>query len=69
MIPHILQAAGHKKMTKKDRLAAVPDASMLSLCKALVGFLAGEAQVRGWDDVSERLKAVEGALNGRAAQD
>ena len=56
-------------MTKKDRLAAVPDASMLSLYKALVGFLASEAQVRGWDDVSERLKAVEGALTGRASQD
>jgi len=63
-----LQAAGHKKMTKKNRLVAVPDASMLSLYKALVGFLASEAQVRGWDDVSERLKAVEGALSGRIVQ-
>ena len=55
-------------MTKKNTLAAVPDASMLSLYKALVSFLASEAQVRGWDDVSERLKAVEGALSGRTAQ-
>ena len=55
-------------MTKKSSLAAVPDASMLSLYKALVGFLASEAQVRGWDDVGERLKAVEGALSGRTAQ-
>lgn len=55
-------------MTKKSSLAAVPDAAMLPLYKALVGFLSSEAQVRGWDDVSERLKAVEGALTGRTSQ-
>jgi hypothetical protein len=68
MLSNRLQAAGPKKMTKKSSLAAVPDASMLSLYKALVGFLASEAQVRGWDDVGERLKAVEAALSGRAAK-
>lgn len=56
-------------MTQKNRLTAVPDASMVSLYKALVGFLIEEAQVRGWNDVGERLKAVESALQGRAAQD
>lgn len=52
-------------MTQKNRLTAVPDTSMLSLYKALVGFLAEEAQIRGWDDVSERLKAVQDVLAGR----
>lgn len=52
-------------MTQKNRLAAVPDTSMLSLYKALVSFLMEEAQGRGWDDVSERLKAVEAALADR----
>ena len=54
---------------KNNRLAAVPNASMLSLYKALVNFLIEEAQLRGWDDVSERLKSVESALAGRRAQD
>jgi len=54
---------------KNNRLAAVPNSSMLSLYKALVGFLVEEAQLRGWDDVSERLKSVESALNGRSSQD
>lgn len=54
---------------KKNRLAAVPNTSMLSLYKALVSFLIEEAQLRGWDDVSERLRAVESALSGRAVQD
>lgn len=53
-------------MAQNNKLAAVPDASMLSLYRALVGFLMDEAQSRGWDDVSERLKAVETALKGRA---
>ena len=56
-------------MIQKKRLAAVPNASMVSLYRALVGFLIAEADVRGWDDVSERLRAVEAALMGRAAQD
>ena len=55
-------------MTQKNRLAVVPDTSMLSLYRALVGFLMEEAQGRGWDDVSEKLKAVEAALAGRAPQ-
>lgn len=53
-------------MTQNNKLAAVPDASMLSLYRALVGFLMDEARGRGWQDVSERLKAVETALDGRA---
>lgn len=55
-------------MTQKDRLAAVPDTSMLSLYRALVSFLMEEAQGRGWDDVADRLKAVESALAGRGPQ-
>ena len=55
-------------MTQKNRLAAVPDTSMLSLYKALVIFLMEEAQGRGWDDVTERLKSVETALTGRIPQ-
>lgn len=51
-------------MTQKNRLAAVPDNSMISLFKALVGFLTEEASGRGWDDVTERLRAVEDALAG-----
>ena len=54
---------------KNNRLAAVPNTSMLSLYKALVVFLVAEAQLRGWDDVSERLKSVESALDGRSSQD
>lgn len=54
---------------KNNRLAAVPNTSMLSLYKALVAFLVAEAQLRGWDDVSERLKSVESALDGRSSQD
>ena len=49
-------------MTQKNRLTTVPDAPMLSLFQALVSFLTDEAQVRGWQDVSERLKAVEAVL-------
>lgn len=49
-------------MTQKNRLAAVPDTSMLSLYKSLVSFLMEEAQLRGWQEVNERLKAVEQAL-------
>jgi len=56
-------------MTQKNRLAAVPNTSMLSLYKALVSFLIEEAEVRGWADVSERLRAVEAALAGRANSD
>lgn len=52
-------------MTQKNRLNSVPDTSMLSLSRALVAFLTEEAQLRGWHDVSERLKAVEKALAGR----
>jgi len=52
-------------MTQKNRLTAVPDTSMLSLYTALVNFLVEEAQIRGWDDVSERLKAVQNVLAGR----
>lgn len=52
-------------MTQKNKLAAVPDASMLPLYKALIGFLLDEAQLRGWDDVTERLKAVDNAIAGR----
>lgn len=52
-----------------NRLAAVPNNSMLSLYKELVRFLIKEAQLRGWDDVSDRLKSVESALMGRRGQD
>lgn len=52
-------------MTQKSRLNAVPDTSMLSLFKALVNFLAEEAKLRNWEDVSERLKAVEQAIAQR----
>lgn len=52
-------------MTQKSRLTAVPESSMLSLFKALVNFLSEEAKLRNWDDVSERLKAVENALAQR----
>ena len=52
-------------MTQKSRLTAVPDTSMLSLFKALVNFLAEEAKLRNWEDVSERLKAVEQAIAQR----
>lgn len=52
-------------MTQKSRLTAVPDTSMLSLFKALVDFLAEEAKLRDWDDVTERLKAVAQALAQR----
>jgi len=52
-------------MTQKSRLTAVPDTSMLSLFKALVNFLTDGAKLRNWDDVSERLKAVETALAQR----
>jgi len=54
-------------MTQNKKLATVPDASMLSLYRALVSFLTEEAQGRGWHDVTERLKAVESALDGRAS--
>lgn len=52
-------------MTNKDALDTVPDASMIALFKSLVGFLMEEAQNRGWDDVSTRLRGVESALAGR----
>lgn len=52
-------------MTDKEALSTVPDASMLALFKSLVGFLTDEAQNRGWDDISTRLRAVETALAGR----
>lgn len=52
---------------QNNRLAAVPDTSMISLSKALVRFLGAESDLRGWGDVSERLKAVEAALDSRAA--
>ena len=54
-----------ENMTQKSRLNAVPDTSMLSLFKALVNFLAEEAKLRNWEDVSERLKAVEQAIAQR----
>jgi hypothetical protein len=51
-------------------LGSVPDSSMISLFKGLIGFLSTEAQSRGWDDVSQSLKAVESNLHLReAAQD
>ncbi|MEY3081093.1 MAG: hypothetical protein RJA94_1078 [Pseudomonadota bacterium] len=56
-------------MTQKNRLTTVPDTAMLSLCRALVNFLADETQLRGWQDVSEQLKAVEAALMARGAAD
>lgn len=56
-------------MTQKSRLTAVPDTSMLSLFKALVNFLSEEAKLRDWNDVSDRLKAVENALAQRDDQD
>lgn len=52
-------------MTNKDALDTVPDASMIALFKSLVGFLTEEAQNRGWDDVTTRLRAVESALAGQ----
>jgi hypothetical protein len=55
-------------MTEKNRLAAVPDTAMIPLCKALVSFLTQEAQGRGWDEVTARLKAVEAALTERGPQ-
>ena len=55
-------------MAQKNRLTAVPDNSMISLYKALVDFLADEAQIRGWEDVNERLKAVKNALSGREGE-
>ena len=56
-------------MTQKNRLTTVPDTAMLSLCRALVNFLADETQLRGWQDVSEQLKAVEAALMARGPAD
>ena len=56
-------------MTQKNRLTTVPDSAMISLCRALVSFLKDEAHVRGWQDVSERLKAVEVALTARGGAD
>lgn len=56
-------------MTQKNRLTTVPDTSMLSLYQALVSFLHDEAHVRGWQDVSERLKAVGAALSARGEAD
>ena len=56
-------------MTQKNRLAAVPDSSMASLYKALVSFLIEEADLRGWQDVSDRLKAVQAAVAGHLARD
>ena len=55
-------------MTQKNRLATVPNAPMVSLYRALVSFLIAEADLRGWQDVSERLAAVEAALAGRATE-
>jgi len=54
-------------MTQNKKLATVPDNSMLSLYRALVSFLMEEAKGRGWDDVTERLQAVESAIDGRAS--
>jgi len=56
-------------MTQKNTLTAVPDPSMLSLYQALVRFLTDEASLRGWQDVSERLKSVEAALTARGEAD
>jgi hypothetical protein len=56
-------------MTQKSRLSTVPDSSMLSLYQALVRFLGDEAQQRDWQDVGERLRAVEAALTARGEAD
>ena len=56
-------------MTKNNSLTTVPDSSMLSLYRALVSFLTDEATLRGWQDVTERLKAVEAALTDRGGAD
>ena len=52
-------------MIDKNRLTTVPDTSMLTLFKGLVTFLTEEAQQRGWEDVTARLKSVESALTDR----
>ena len=52
-------------MIDKNRLTTVPDTSMLTLFKGLVTFLTEEAQLRGWEDVTARLKSVESALTDR----
>jgi hypothetical protein len=56
-------------MTQNNKLTTVPDTAMLSLCRSLVRFLTDEAQLRGWQDVSERLTAVEAALVARGGAD
>lgn len=53
-------------MTQKNSLTSVPDNAMLTLFKSLARFMAEEAQIRGWSDVTERLKAVQKALGGPA---
>ena len=56
-------------MTKKNSLGTVPDPSMLTLFRSIVTFLSDEAEGRGWEDISERLKSVEHALAGRSLGD
>lgn len=56
-------------MTNKNNLGAVPDASMITLFRSIVTFLTEEAHGRGWQDVSEPLKAVENALAGHRSED
>lgn len=53
-------------MQDTDDLGSVPDPSMLALFRSLVNFLSAEAEGRGWQEISERLKAVESALSGEA---
>ena len=53
-------------MQDTNDLGSVPDPSMLALFKSLLGFLTSEAEGRGWDEISERLRAVENALAGEA---
>lgn len=57
--------SGSTIMKDKDGLGTVPDASMLSLFKSLVGFMVEESKGRGWEDVTSRLQAVEAALGTR----
>jgi len=52
-------------MTQKNRLASVPDTEILPLYSALITFLGREAQQRGWQEVANRLLAVEAALDGK----
>lgn len=63
--PSSVREIGKINMKDKGDLGTVPDSSMVSLFKSLVGFMTEEAQGRGWDDVKARLQAVEAALASR----